>query len=758
MAQRLAVVIGNSHFEDEQAFPPLRTPLNDARQVAAVLEQLGQFKILDLLLDEGSERIQASIEQLYTVAERGDLTLLYYSGHGYKSPNGNLFLAARNTKTGLLRATGIWETFLHDALNESRARYRVILLDCCFSGTFIGTKSGEETLSLAQMQGESTAILASSGRIQYSFEEMDEHSLFTQHLLEGIQSGQADEDLDGQIKVSELFSYVERNVRRARPQQTPMLLLTERAGQVVLAELPPDLRRKREPSALYENARQATQAGQWQAAGEFLKRLYALQPDYPDPDGLEAQVKAGLELEALYQDQAQVAARADGVLAALLPEQQLLARRIFLRLLQLDENSPDAGRPQRVDALQVPGDDPDAFSQTLEILASQSLLKRSGDPNSPDCIVEIAHPALITGWPQVQAWMAEWRSSELARRRLLERAADWQALGQRGGSLDALELSNARQWLASPGATVTGVDAVLKELIHSSQATLQQAQRAQHQRLRFAALAVLSSLALLVLAWQIGLRLWAAGLSPMRSIQAGMATIGNDDPTLDGGGHSIPSWKMAMPDFEMDVHEVTNGQYCLCTRALFCSPPNYEQGKPVCAKEQTNLPVVRVNLKQAATFCRWLGRRLPVESEWEWAARGPDKSLYVIGNTPPGPDQANLSGSGVTEAVDATRLGDRSWSGVIGLSGNVKEWTISSWLSYADLSQYRITFWPKSLASSKGYVIARGGSWKTDPQDARVFLRFPVSQFEANSRDIGFRCVRGQPVEQVQALIPTSSP
>ena len=290
MARRLAVVIGNATFGDAQAFPTLRTPVNDARQFAAVLQKYGQFEILDLLLDENRESVETAIERLFKIAERDDLTLLYYSGHGYKAPNGRLYLAAKNTLTDLVRTTGIWEEFIRDASSESRARQQVIVLDCCFSGTLIaGRMAGEEQLALNQMQGDATAILASSGRIQYSFEERGPYSLFTQYLLQGIETGEADVNQDGRVEVRELFAYAEWQVRQVRREQTPVLRLTERVGKLVLAEIPEELRQRRELAQLYEQAGQDAQAGRWQQVIGLFERIHTLQADYPDPQRLERQ-------------------------------------------------------------------------------------------------------------------------------------------------------------------------------------------------------------------------------------------------------------------------------------------------------------------------------------------------------------------------------------------------------------------------------------------------------------------------------------
>lgn len=239
MTKRLALLIGNNEFSEPETFLQLRTPVNDVLDLSAILREHGNFEIVNTLLDKNSDTIKKAIENFYNLAERGDLTLLYYSGHGYRDKGGRLYLAARDTQTSQLLSTGVREQFIHDAMSYSRSRHRVVVLDCCFSGAFIkGKKSGTEPLLLEKLKGEASAVLASSGTIQYSFEEEGRNSLFTRYLAEGIATGEADEDKDGVISLEELFGYVDPRVRGKRPEQTPMIEISTRGSQIFIAKNP----------------------------------------------------------------------------------------------------------------------------------------------------------------------------------------------------------------------------------------------------------------------------------------------------------------------------------------------------------------------------------------------------------------------------------------------------------------------------------------------------------------------------------------
>jgi DNA-binding winged helix-turn-helix (wHTH) protein len=238
MARRLALLIGNAVF-DAADFPKLHTPANDVQDIARVLQEHGGFEILNMLVDQESGVISGAIDDLFGIAERGDLILLYYSGHGYRGRIGNYYLVAKDSSPKRMRSTSVPDFFVHNVMRSSRSRHRVIILDCCFSGAFIkGRKGDVEQLLLSELKGEAEAILASSGMIQFSFEEEGRNSLFTQYLLQGIETGDADHNGNGEISIDELFDYVDKRVRKARPGQTPVKEVSVRESEIIIAKNP----------------------------------------------------------------------------------------------------------------------------------------------------------------------------------------------------------------------------------------------------------------------------------------------------------------------------------------------------------------------------------------------------------------------------------------------------------------------------------------------------------------------------------------
>ncbi len=176
--------------------------------------------------------------------------------------------------------------------------------------------------------------------------------------------------------------------------------------------------------------------------------------------------------------QVAMARRADAALADLTLEQQTIARRIFVRLVQFGEGRADTRRQQSVAELRSANDEPLMFDQTLRHLTDKRLLTLSGEEGREDRKVDIAHEALIGGWPTLQNWLTERRGSEQIRRRLEAKAIEWVRLGRgSGGLLDEVELLEAERWLTSCDAAHLGRSEVLSILVQASRAAIEEAER-----------------------------------------------------------------------------------------------------------------------------------------------------------------------------------------------------------------------------------------------------------------------------------------
>ncbi|WNZ44043.1 caspase family protein [Leptolyngbya boryana CZ1] len=244
---KVALLVGVSEYEP--GLNPLPAAVKDVDAVQEVLLQpeIGGFAESDITSLKNPER-QAMEEAIYTLfadRHRDDLVVLFFSGHGIKNDAGELFLATRGTRKTprgeLISPTAVSAKFIHDCMSRSRSRRQVVVLDSCFSGAFAEGLSAKDdgTVNIReQLGGEGRAILTSSSSTQYSFEEEGQTlSLYTRFLIEGIKTGQADQDGDDFISIDELHDYASRRVREVKPELKPELYAIREGFKIRLAQV-----------------------------------------------------------------------------------------------------------------------------------------------------------------------------------------------------------------------------------------------------------------------------------------------------------------------------------------------------------------------------------------------------------------------------------------------------------------------------------------------------------------------------------------
>ncbi|MEV6634861.1 caspase family protein [Actinoplanes sp. NPDC051470] len=242
---REALVIANSRYDDAE-LAQLRSPGHDAEALAGVLGDpaIGGFTV-ELLMDADERTIRRRIAAFFADRDRDDLLLLHFSCHGIKDVRGRLHLAARDTELSVLGASSVPASFVHDALEETRSRRVVLILDCCYSGAFArgaSVRSGKDVHIADEFgAGSGRVVLTASSATEYAFEggeltqAQGRPSVFTAALVDGLRSGSADQDADGEISIDELYDYTYRHVRDRTPGQTPMKWSFGVEGRLVVA-------------------------------------------------------------------------------------------------------------------------------------------------------------------------------------------------------------------------------------------------------------------------------------------------------------------------------------------------------------------------------------------------------------------------------------------------------------------------------------------------------------------------------------------
>lgn len=232
----------------------------------------------------------------------------------------------------------------------------------------------------------------------------------------------------------------------------------------------------------------------------------------------------------------------------------------------------------------------------------------------------------------------------------------------------------------------------------------------------------------------------------MAAMPGGTFMMGS--PASVGEAQEHPQHPVTVAAFRLDQTLITVNAYNECVRAGKCTAAGAEQrGTPGAGRDQDAFcngahpergdhPINCVDFAQASAYCAKVGKRLPTEEEWEYAARSPDDRAYPWGSEAPGPqlcwnrlrgeDYAHALG---TCAVGAFPSGD-SASGVKDMVGNVWVWTSSSWKPAYD-----------APADDTARVV-RGGGWRdTSPAEFRGANR-NGSYVTDRVVNLGFRCAK----------------
>lgn len=226
------------------------------------------------------------------------------------------------------------------------------------------------------------------------------------------------------------------------------------------------------------------------------------------------------------------------------------------------------------------------------------------------------------------------------------------------------------------------------------------------------------------------------------------------------------AWRqVTLDDYYIDIYETTVDAYTQCVKEGACDDRhmsgfegkggewNESQYCNYAKPGKGNHPINCVGWYQADAFCKWTGKRLPTEAEWEKAARGTDKRRYPWGDealtceyavTNEANDQT-MKGCGVnsTFPVGSKPKGVSPY-GVHDIVGNVWEWT-ADWYD----PTYKLGAQPASNPTgpaSGTHKIGKGGCWGSgNPWNSRVSWRHHYAPTYRSNVRLGFRCAMSAP-------------
>jgi formylglycine-generating enzyme required for sulfatase activity len=729
MSGKYALIIANTEYTDP-GLAQLTAPGKDAKEFGRVLDspEICAFDDVVILFNETASKVSESIDYFLSNRKQEDLLVLYFSGHGVRDEYGSLYLAVKNTNRSRLRSTAVKSDFIREAMDQSRSKRQVLILDCCNSGAFAqGTKAelggSVGTASAFEGTGYGRVVLTASDSTQFAWEGDQvigetENSLFTHYLVKGLE-GDADTNGDGRITIDELYDYSYEQIVNITPKQTPGKWSYKQQGEIILRHnirledtrpvpLPEDLVSAMNNSLPYIREGAVSQM-------ELLLKGKNL--------ALARSARLALEKMAAEDDSRRVAQAAARALEGALPPGQKEAQKT-------EGNQP--GAPTRTAQLRrekIEQETRFKSEQTRLLDEKAELEKRLEEEHLAR---EKAEKERLAGSVATKARPTKPRFSPLA------------------------------IWGVIIGVVLLGAYAVTYFMLPIAPTPTQEPLLTQAPTEKVL-IPTEEPVDTLTPTEEVPTPTEAPTLAPteeipptssdplpeikddkgtvMRLIDPGNFLMGSIKGDLD----ERPTHSVYLDAYYMDKFEVTNAFYQACVNTGACKPPvhadSYTRSSYYGNPFYDDYPVVYVDWNMAKAYCEWRGARLPTEAEWEKAARGREELTYPWGK---GVDcqKANYTKGhnacvGGTSKVGIYENG-KSPYGVYDMAGNVWEW-VADW--------YSATYYTSSLPSNPAGPdagrahILRGGSWNRGELDIRSSNRLNYAPNYTNF-DAGFRCAK----------------
>jgi len=215
-------------------------------------------------------------------------------------------------------------------------------------------------------------------------------------------------------------------------------------------------------------------------------------------------------------------------------------------------------------------------------------------------------------------------------------------------------------------------------------------------------------------------------------VPAGEFWMGSDD----GSDDEKPRHHVDLDAYYIDRYEITNGLYQRFMEATNRAVPRFWSDSHLNGASQ---PVVGVSWYDAERYCRWVGKRLATEAEWEKAARGDDGRTYPWGEQWDSSRANSKESQRNKPAPVGSYPSGVSPYGAHDMAGNVWEW-VTDWYAkdYYERSPRRNPRGPETGA----WKVLRGGSWGYLPSLLRTTSRLSIMP-DLRNTVIGFRCANG---------------
>lgn len=216
----------------------------------------------------------------------------------------------------------------------------------------------------------------------------------------------------------------------------------------------------------------------------------------------------------------------------------------------------------------------------------------------------------------------------------------------------------------------------------------------------------------------------------------------------------VPPRDVEVAGFLIDATEVTNRDFA----AFVAANPEWSRERADTAthngeylahwvdgappEPSLDEPAIFVSWYAGVAYCRWRGKRLPTEAEWEHAAKGGATSAeYPWGDEPPDTSRVNYGASGHDRAIRVASYPPNAL-GIFDMAGNVWEFLADPWYGTLAETPERVpALDPDTAGVVRTRRVVRGGSWGANAANLRT--RYRDSHRPWHAADIvGFRCAR----------------
>ena len=193
----------------------------------------------------------------------------------------------------------------------------------------------------------------------------------------------------------------------------------------------------------------------------------------------------------------------------------------------------------------------------------------------------------------------------------------------------------------------------------------------------------------------------------------------------DDNAREKPPHKVCLNSFYLDINEVTQKKWDAemdFNRSVFHHPDQ---------------PITHIDWHEARDYCKKVGKRLPTEAEWEYAARAGSQARFPWGDEVDD-DHLWYAGNSPRQVPQVGKKLPNAW-GLHDMMGNVWEW-VEDWFSldYYEKSPMKNPKGP----SRQSFRVIRGGSWMIDEKYLRVTARHRGMSDPTESYWVGVRCAK----------------